>query len=144
MHKVSDHQYEFHVWKTEGAFMRYLVLGAGAVGGHLGAALISAGAEVDFLVRARRASQLSENGLVIKKGEEVIRNSVNVLLSNQLKHPYDAVLVCCKAYDLDDAIEAIRPAIGLNTAVMPVLNGMKHIDVLNDRLGHQHVLGCLT
>jgi 2-dehydropantoate 2-reductase len=124
--------------------MQYLILGAGAVGGHLGATLISAGAKVDFLVRPRRASQLSDNGLVIRKGEEVSRCPVNILLSGQIKRPYDTVLVCCKAYDLEDAVDAIRPAIRPNTAVMPVLNGMKHIDMLNERLGQEHVLGCLT
>jgi 2-dehydropantoate 2-reductase len=128
--------------------MRFLVLGAGGLGGVFGAALIEGGAEVAFLVRARRAEQLARDGLVIKTPGEipgrVIRHRVKALSAGALDGPYDSVLLACKAYDLDGAIDAIAPALGADSAVFPMLNGIAHIARLTERLGAAHVLGGMT
>lgn len=121
--------------------MRFLVLGAGGLGGVFGAALIEGGAEVSFLVRARRAEQLARDGLVIRTGERVIRHRVRTLSAGALDGPYDVILLTCKAYDLDNALADIAPALGTNSAVLPVLNGIAHIDLLTERFGAKHVLG---
>jgi 2-dehydropantoate 2-reductase len=56
------------------------------------------------------------------------------------------VLLSCKAYDLDDAVKSFAPAVGERTAIIPLLNGMRHLDVLDKKFGVSHVLGglCLT
>ena len=121
--------------------MRFLVLGAGGLGGFFGAALIAGGAEVAFLVRARRAEQLARDALVVKTSERVIRREVKTLQAGALDGPYDVVLLACKAYDLDNAIEAVAPALGEDSAVLPVLNGIAHIALLSERFGAERVLG---
>jgi 2-dehydropantoate 2-reductase len=124
--------------------MRYLILGAGALGGLFGGRLLKGGADVTFLVRPKRAAQLARNGLIVRTQDGEIRTPVITLQQGQLDGPYDVILLCCKAYDLDSAMDAIAPAIGPDSAILPVLNGIRHIDVLSDRFGKQHVLGGLT
>jgi 2-dehydropantoate 2-reductase len=125
--------------------MKFLILGAGALGGYFGGKLLRGGADVDFLVRPKRAAQLAEHGLIVKlqDGRE-IRTAVKIVQANQLQRTYDAILMSCKAYDLDQAMTAIAPAVGDGTAIAPVLNGIKHIETLADRFGRNHVLGGLT
>jgi 2-dehydropantoate 2-reductase len=122
--------------------MRILVVGAGATGGYFGGRLLAAGRDVTFLVRSRRAAQLAEHGLVIKSrlGDLAIPNPPTILAEN-LRQPYDLVLLGCKAYDLEAAIASFAPAVGPETLIVPLLNGMRHLDVLDARFGAQHVLG---
>jgi 2-dehydropantoate 2-reductase len=121
--------------------MRILILGAGAIGGYYGAHLAEAGADVTFLVRPRRAGQLARDGLVVQTGGREIRQPVNTVLAGQIDRPFDLVVVACKAYDLPGAIDAIAPAVGEDTGVLPVLNGIAHFDVLDARFGPHRVLG---
>jgi 2-dehydropantoate 2-reductase len=125
--------------------MRFLILGAGALGGYFGGMLIKAGADVTFLVRPARAAQLRRDGLVVKTqdGGE-LRTQVRAVQQSQLDGTYDVVLLSCKAYDLDGAMDAIAPAVGEQSVIVPVLNGVRHIDVLTDRFGPGRVLGGLT
>jgi len=121
--------------------MRFMVLGAGAIGGYYGGRLLEAGADVTFLVRERRASQLVEHGLVVKSALGDIARPVKTLLAEQAREHFDVVLLSCKSYDLDGAIEAIRPALGSGTAVLPLLNGITHLTALTERLGEAQVIG---
>src|SRR6266851_4807602 len=125
--------------------MRYLILGAGALGGYFGAMLIKGGADVTFLVRPTRAAQLKRDGLVVKTqdGGE-LRTQVKIVQQGQLEGTYDVVLLSCKAYDLGGAMDAIGPAMGEQSVIVPVLNGVRHIDVLTERFGSGLVLGGLT
>ncbi|MBR0795161.1 ketopantoate reductase family protein [Bradyrhizobium jicamae] len=125
--------------------MRYLVLGAGALGGYFGSMLIRGGADVTFLVRPARATQLRRDGLIVKTqdGDE-LRTQVKVVQRGQLDGSYDVVLLCCKAYDLDPAMDAIAPAMSSGSAIVPLLNGVRHIDVLKEKFGPERVLGGLT
>jgi 2-dehydropantoate 2-reductase len=125
--------------------MRYLVLGAGALGGYFGGMLMKGGADVTFLVRPARAAQLRWDGLVVKTqdGNEFC-TKVRTVLQGQLDGTYDIVLLCCKAYDLDAAMEAIAPAMGEQSVIVPLLNGVRHIDVLKKRFGPERVMGGLT
>jgi 2-dehydropantoate 2-reductase len=124
--------------------MRFLVLGAGALGGFFGGKLLKGGADVAFLVRPRRAEQLRRDGLVVRAQDGEIRTPVRAILEGQIEVPYDVILLACKAYDLDSAIRAITPAVGGDSAVLPLLNGIRHIDVLNQKFGEKQVLGGLT
>ena len=120
--------------------MRILILGAGATGGYFGARAAEAGADITFLVRPRRAAQLA-NGLTIHSPRGNLTRPVTTVQASTLQGPYDAVVLTCKAYDLDDAIIAIAPAIDPGTAILPLLNGMRHLDTLDARFGPGAVLG---
>ena len=90
--------------------MRTLILGAGGIGGYFGARLIQAGADATFLVRPARAERLRADGLVVTSplGDATL----DVRTATAVEAPYDLVFLSCKAYDLDDALAAIRPAVG--------------------------------
>ena len=127
--------------------MRILVVGAGATGGYFGGRLLEAGRDVTFLVRPRRAAQLAQTGLTIVSpaGNIQIQDPPRVEPSS-LRESYDLILLSCKAYDLDAAIASVAPAVGPDTAILPLLNGMRHLDVLDATFGAQSVLGgvCVT
>src|SRR5271168_3157385 len=122
--------------------MRILVVGAGALGGYFGGRLLAAGRDVTFLVRERRAAQLAKTGLVIKSklGDAALPNPPTVM-ADRLREPFDLILLSCKAYDLAAAADSFAPAVGPNTAILPVLNGMAHLDYLAERFGASSVLG---
>ncbi|RZN08621.1 2-dehydropantoate 2-reductase [Bradyrhizobium genosp. SA-3] len=124
--------------------MRILVVGAGAIGGYFGGRLLQAGRDVTFLVRPRRASELASAGLVIKSpnGDVTLKDPPTVQ-ADKLAEKFDVVLLSCKAFDLDDAIKSFAAAVGPNTAIIPMLNGMRHLDVLDQRFGAERVLGGL-
>ena len=125
--------------------MRWLILGAGALGGFYGARLLQAGADVSFLVRPRRQQQLATNGLVVKTQDgETLHHKVRTLRQGEVDGRYDVVLLACKAYDLPGAMDAIEPAVGDGTAILPLLNGVRHIDTLKERFGAKHVLGGMS
>jgi 2-dehydropantoate 2-reductase len=124
--------------------MRILVVGAGAIGGYFGGRLLQAGEDVTFLVRPRRAAELGSAGLVIKSpnGDVTLKNPA-VVQADTIKEKFDVVLLSCKAYDLEDAINSFAPAVGPQTSIIPLLNGMLHLDVLDKRFGRERVLGGL-
>lgn len=124
--------------------MKILILGAGAIGGYVGGRLHQSGADVTFLVREKRHEALQRDGLVIKSTKGDITQKVKTVTRASDGGPYDVVLLTCKAYDLDSAIDAIAPAIGANTTVVPLLNGMRHIDVLAAKFGDAKVVGGLA
>ena len=122
--------------------MRILVVGAGAIGGYFGGRLLEAGRDVTFLVRPRRAAQLAERGLAITSPAGNYRHPrPPTIQADALREPFDLVLLSCKAYDLDEAIRSLAPAVGPRTTILPLLNGMQHIDVLERRFGPAAVLG---
>jgi 2-dehydropantoate 2-reductase len=122
--------------------MRILVVGAGAVGGYFGGRLLEAGCNVTFLVRPKRAAQLAENGLVIKsRFGNVTLKAPPTVQASELHRDFDLIVLSCKAYDLDAAIDSFAPAIGPGTAILPLLNGMRHLDFLDERFGAARVLG---
>src|ERR1700755_518792 len=124
--------------------MRTLVVGAGAIGGYFGERRLQAGRDVTFLVRAKRASELASAGLVIKSpnGDVTLKNPPTVQ-ADELTEKFDVILLSCKAFDLDDAIKSFAPAVGPQTSIIPMLNGMLHLDILDQKFGREHVLGGL-
>ncbi|MGH8032326.1 MAG: 2-dehydropantoate 2-reductase [Luteimonas sp.] len=128
--------------------MRILVLGAGGTGGYFGGRLAQSGADITFLVRAARAAQLRRDGLRLRSplGDAdmaVACVTVDTLAAAVAHAPFDLVLLSCKAYDLDSAIAAIAPAVGERTAVLPILNGLRHYAALDARFGAARVIGGL-
>jgi len=121
--------------------MRVLVVGAGAIGGYFGGRLVQAGRDVTFLVRPRRAEQIRKNGFAIRVAAERADLAVRAIVSEQIEASYDLVLVTCKAYDLESAMDGCAPAVGPETAILPLLNGMRHLDLLSERFGVSRLLG---
>ena len=124
--------------------MKILILGAGAIGGYVGGRLQQSGADVTFLVRPARHAALARDGLVIKSTKGDITQKVKTVASGSEGGPYDIVLLTCKAYDLDSAIEAVAPAVGSDTTIVPLLNGYRHLDTLDARFGDGRVVGGLA
>lgn len=124
--------------------MRILVVGAGAIGGYLGGRLLAAGRDATFFVRPRRAAELAQHGLHISSPRgEVDLPAPPTITADELREPYDLVMVSCKAYDLDEAMESFAPAVGPATTILPLLNGLRHLDILKDRFGSERVIGGL-
>lgn len=121
--------------------MRILVLGAGAIGGYFGARMQAAGGDVTFLVRSERAAQLRNNGLRVFSPFGDLHLTPKTLTKDELGETFDVVVLTCKAYDLDSAMDAVAPAIGAQTLIVPLLNGVRHIDRLVARFGAARVLG---
>jgi 2-dehydropantoate 2-reductase len=122
--------------------MRTLVVGAGAVGGYFGGRLLEINRDVTFLVRPKRAAELANHGLIIHSpvGDASFSKPATVLAEN-LRQTFDLVLLSCKAYDLESAITSFAPAVGPNTSILPLLNGIRHLEVLDERFGRDRVLG---
>jgi 2-dehydropantoate 2-reductase len=122
--------------------LRILVVGAGGVGGYFGGRLLAAKRDVTFLVRPRRAELLAKSGLVIRsRYGDVHIPAPPTVQAPELRESFDLILLSCKAYDLDTAIESLAPAVGPQTAILPLLNGMRHLDVLEAKFGRDAVLG---
>ena len=122
--------------------MRILIVGAGAIGGYFGGRLLEATRDVTFLVRPRRAEELERDGLVVRSPlGNVDYPDPPYVLSQALNTPYDLILLSCKAYDLDAAMESFSAAVGAETMILPLLNGMAHLDRLATRFSHINVLG---
>lgn len=123
--------------------MKILIVGAGALGGFFGGKLLAAGRDVTFLVRPGRAKQLAATGgLVIRSaaGDQQLADPP-LVQAPDLKEHYDLVILSCKAPALESCMNDLAPAVGPDTMILPLLNGMKHIDLLSERFGRNHVLG---
>ena len=124
--------------------MKILILGAGAVGGYWGARLHQSGADVTFLLREKRAEKVRREGLVVKspKGDAVV--PAKVVTKGSEGGPYDIIVLACKAYDLDSAMESIAPAVGSGPTIVPMLNGHAHFATLDGKFGAARVAGGLA
>jgi 2-dehydropantoate 2-reductase len=120
--------------------MRALVVGAGSVGGYFGGRLASAGRDVTFLVRPRRATQLAGKLTISSRGQETVV-PIKSITAGEAAGEFDVILLAVKAYQLEDAIEDLAAYVSEATMILPVLNGMKHMDALRSRFGAVHVLG---
>ena len=123
--------------------MKILVLGAGAVGGYFGGRLVEKGEDVTFLVREQRQKQLLEHGLFINSIHGNIQLKPKTIVTNEDVELYDVIIFATKAYHLEAGIEAIKPYVGEKTMIIPLLNGIKHLEVLQNAFGVEKVLGGL-
>ena len=121
--------------------MRTLVVGAGAIGGYFGGRLLEINRDVTFLVRPQRAAELARGLTIHSRFGDVTISKPQTVLADKLRDHFDLVLLTCKAYDLDSAIADFASAVGPRTAILPLLNGMRHLDVLDQRFGAERVLG---
>lgn len=124
--------------------LRLLVLGTGAIGGYIGGRLLETGANLTFLVRDERLPALSETTLQVFSPLGDMQFQPQLITRNDLVADYDVILLTCKAYDLDSAVETIAPAVADNTSVLPLLNGLAHLTVLDQRFGRDRIMGGLA
>jgi 2-dehydropantoate 2-reductase len=125
-----------------GSHVKILVVGAGGIGGYFGARLLAAGRQVTFLVRARRAEELRRSGLVVLSAAGDLHLAAPPTVdAAQLDASYDMILLSCKSYDLEACIADFSPAMQAHTQVLPLLNGMRHMEALDARFGSGRVLG---
>jgi 2-dehydropantoate 2-reductase len=120
--------------------MRALIVGAGSVGGYFGGRLAAAGRDVTFLVRPRRADQLADGLKIISKGEET-RVRAKVITTGKPAGEFDLILLAVKAYQLQAAIGDFGGYVTQGSMILPVLNGMRHVDILRSRFGSSPVIG---
>jgi 2-dehydropantoate 2-reductase len=121
--------------------MRILVVGAGSTGGYFGGRLAKAGRDVTFLVRPTRAEQLRRNGLQIVSPNGDLTLRPQIVTAVEIRGPFDVVLLTVKAFSLEAALDDLAPAVGPETMILPVLNGMRHVDALIARFGEKPVIG---
>jgi 2-dehydropantoate 2-reductase len=121
--------------------MRILVIGAGAVGGYFGGRLAQAGRDVTFLVRSRQAEAIRKHGLRIVSPHGDATLQPKLLLAAEIAGSYDLIILCVKAYSLAEAMNDFAAAVGPDTTILPLLNGMRHLDLLAARFGEQRVIG---
>ena len=123
--------------------MRLLVVGAGSTGGYFGGRLAQAGRDVTFLVRQSRAERLRADGLRIVSPHGDVTLAPKLVTAGEIEAPFDAILLTVKAFSLNAALDDLAPAVGPDTMILPVLNGMRHVDTLIARFGRHAVAGCV-
>ena len=120
------------------------MVGAGATGGYFGARLVAAGRDVTFLLREGRARQIREGGLQIVSPHGDFSVQPSVVTAAELRRTqavYDLIIISVKAYQLAGAMEDIVAAVGTETLLLPILNGMRQHRILQGRFGTENVLG---
>src|SRR5512137_1769466 len=122
--------------------MRYLVYGAGAVGGYLGGSLALAGFPVVFFDRPEIVRELNAHGLVLERRGEARRLEALSLASRLGRLPTrpDVILLTVKAYDCAAAAEQIRTSLPMTVPVVCVLNGIGNEATLAAALGAEQVI----
>jgi len=124
--------------------MRIVVLGAGGVGGYFGGRLAAAGADVTFFARGATLEALRSNGLRVDSINGDIRlPTVNATADASSIGTADAILVAVKSWQVRDACASVKAAVGDDTIVVPLENGMEAPDDIAAALGDKHAAGGL-
>ena len=131
MRRFNDH----------GLPMRVLILGAGAVGGYFGGRLLEAGGDATFFVRRARAQLLASRGLRLDSPAGNLVTAVKTISDPEALTPFDLVLLTCKAYDLNASLNDIAGAVGPTTTILPLLNGLVHIEKIAARFPQTRLWG---
>lgn len=124
--------------------MRVLVVGAGAAGGYIGSGLIAGGRSVTFLVHPHTQPRLAHERLRVRQGGQIGTQQVEAVTAADLAGPYDVVVMAVRSDAVTSAIDDIRDAVGPDTRIVPVMNGMRHLTPLTAAFGRDRVLGGAT
>lgn len=119
--------------------MRILILGAGGVGGYIGARLSRSGAEIQFVARGERLNQLKSDGLTVESPLGDIAMPVRASERPDPAFAPHVVILTCKAPALDAAMTAVAPAITDTTRIVPFLNGVRHLEILRQRFPQNQI-----
>jgi 2-dehydropantoate 2-reductase len=121
--------------------MKILVAGAGAVGGYLAARMMESGADVALFVRERRKRQLEETGLCVSSPIGDYAGQPRLVTAGEDGGPFDLVVIAMKAYGLEDALRDLQPHVGERTALLPYLNGIRHMERIAEAFPGRPLLG---
>lgn len=123
--------------------MRFLIVGAGAIGGYFGGRLVQKGEDVTFLVRKEREKKLKKEGLFIKSVHGDYHTPVKTITASDNLQSFDVIILSVKAYQLSQTMQDIRPFIGTSSVILPLLNGYNHFLELQQFVGKDKILGGL-
>jgi len=124
--------------------MKIAIFGSGGVGGYFGGRLAQAGQDVTFIARGAHLAAVKESGLRVDSiGGDFVVNPAKATDSPQSIGTADLVIFATKAWQLDSAIKQMKPLVGEGTMILPLLNGMEHMDALLAAFGRENVLGGL-
>jgi len=121
--------------------MKILFVGAGAVGALFGAYLHRHGADVHFLLRPARKALVDRDGLTLTLPGETFHIQPSTLTADQLDTSFDLIVLANKAPALEGVLADIAPAVGEKTFILPLLNGLRHLERLDQAFGQERVLG---
>ncbi len=124
--------------------MKFAIFGTGGVGGYFGGRLAQAGEDVTFIARGSHLSAIQQAGLSVDsiRGDFVV-HPAKATDSTHSVGTFDIVILAIKAWQLDEAVIQMKPLIGENTMIVPLLNGIEHMEILVNTFGREHVLGGL-
>ena len=114
--------------------MKHTILGAGAIGGLVAAALSSLGEDVTFIVRPEK---LAAHPPLLEVAHPAGTLSASAKLAARVDGPVDVLWIATKTYQLDEALALVDTTSGI---VVPLLNGVDHVAVLRARFGHDRVV----
>jgi 2-dehydropantoate 2-reductase len=125
--------------------MKILIMGTGGVGGYYGGLLAQQGNEVTFIARGAHLYALRHEGLKVKSLQgDFSLPSVNATDDPANVGPVDLILFTVKTYNTDDAAQAIRPAVGEQTVLMSMQNGIDAAERIGRVVGMEHLVGGAT
>lgn len=142
---INKVRWELTNWIDGGLLMDIVIIGAGALGAYFGSRFHEGGANVTFLVREKRAKQLRDKGIRVTspKGDYELKNPKVVVNASEIEHA-DLVLVSVKGYHVKGTMDSLKMLTESGAYVLPLLNGIEHISMLQDKLGKDFVLGGLS
>jgi 2-dehydropantoate 2-reductase len=125
--------------------MKIAVMGTGAMGGYIGGRLVQAGRDVTFIEKGQHLQEIRQKGLYVgsSAGDFLIK-PIEATDDPAEVGPVDLILICVKSYDVLNAAEMLRPMMGLGTVIIPVQNGIGHVEKIANVLGAEHVLGGMS
>lgn len=108
--------------------MKIAIVGAGAIGGYVGAKLALAGEDLTFMVRGASLAALRENGmkLVLSDGTEQVARDVRATNDYTAAGPHDMVILATKAHQLEAVAEDVPKLFGPDTVVVTMQNGIPY------------------
>jgi 2-dehydropantoate 2-reductase len=113
--------------------MKILIVGAGATGIAVGVRLAEADRDVTYLVRPERRRRLERHGVLLTEPAGEHRLEASATTADALTGPFDLIVIAVKAAAIAGVIEDIAPAVGPTTVIVPLLNGLRHLDLLSGR-----------
>lgn len=120
--------------------MRFMIMGAGALGSYFGARLQAAGHDVAFVARGAHLEAMQERGLEIRSPLGDLRlPKVNALAEPAAVGPVDAILLMVKTYDVETAGRLLLPCLTDRSVVVTAQNGVTAHKRLAAVLGKRHV-----
>ena len=122
--------------------MKIGIMGTGGLGGYIGGRLAYSGQDVTFISRGKQLEALRQSGLKVESHFGDF-NLPTVQATDDCSEvgPVDLILFCVKSYDTLAAAEQMKPMVGPQTVVLPVLNGIEHLEILGTLFGAMHVVG---